>query len=302
MKLNELSKPFAASDIEWRVGQAGLKQNDEPWAKVLAYVTNRAIMERLDEICGAENWQNEYKEAPCGGVLCGLSIYIEDRGIGDRWVTKWDGAENTDIEGVKGGLSGSMKRAGSQWGIGRYLYGLEDGFATIVQKGAKGAKSAKVKNKKTNKDLWFYWLPPQLPTWALPNSQTNTYEEKAYTDAQKTIFDKAIKKKDARAFWALKEVSAEEAYMALFSSFEPGTVTRNKEVCRKLEADGAQKWNKLVENIQPMIVAENANDLTKVIKGFKEHEKRYLANRIGKANSDKLGDLIKSVPKMEQDK
>lgn len=295
MKLNELSKPFAASDIEWRVGQAGLKQNGEPWAKVLAYVTNRAIMERLDEICGAENWQNEYKEAPCGGVLCGLSIYIEDRGIGDRWVTKWDGAENTDIEGVKGGLSGSMKRAGSQWGIGRYLYGLEDGFATIVQKGAKGAKSAKTKDNK-----WFYWLPPQLPTWALPNSQTNTYEEKPYTDIQKKIFDNAIKKKEARSFWALKEVSAEEAYMALFSSFEPGTVTRNKDVCRKLEPDGAQHWNKLIQNIQRMIKAEDAMGLAKEIQGFKEHEKHYLVNRIGKANSDKLGDLIKSVPKMEK--
>jgi len=293
MKLNELSKPFSASDIEWRVGQAGLKQNGEPWAKVLAYVTNRAIMERLDEICGAENWQNEYKEAPCGGVLCGLSIYIEDRGVGDRWVTKWDGAENTDIEGVKGGLSGSMKRAGSQWGIGRYLYGLEDGFATIVQKGAKGAKSAKTKDNK-----WFYWLPPQLPAWALPNA--NTYEEKAYTDAQKAIFDKAIKKKDALSFWALKEVSAEEAYMALFGSFESGTVTRNKEVCRTLEADGAQQWNKLVENIQRMIKAEDAMGLAKKIKSFKEHEKRYLANRLGKDNIAKLGDLVKSLPTMEQ--
>lgn len=300
MKLNELSKPFAASDIEWRVGQAGLKQNDEPWAKVLAYVTNRAIMERLDEICGAENWQNEYKEAPCGGVLCGLSIYIEDRGIGDRWVTKWDGAENTDIEGVKGGLSGSMKRAGSQWGIGRYLYGLEDGFATIVQKGAKGAKSAKVKNKKTNKDLWFYWLPPQLPTWALPNSQNNIYQEKAYTDAQKVLFDKAIKKKDARSFWALKEVSAEEAYMSLFSSFEPGTVTRNKEVCRKLESEGAQKWNELIENIQGMIKDEDSIGLAGEIKGFEKHEKSYLKSKIGKDNTAKLVNLVKSVSTMEQ--
>jgi len=136
------------------------------------------------------------------------------------------------------------------------------------------------------------------------DSQDNrkAHEEVAYTCVQKDIFDAAIKKKDALSFWALKEVSAEEAYMALFGSFEPGTVTRNKEVCRKLEPDGAQKWNKLVENIKPMIVAENANDLTKVIKGFKEHEKRYLANRIGKANSDKLRDLIKSAPKMEQDK
>ena len=37
---------------------------------------------------------------------------------------KTDGAENTDYEPVKGGLSDAMKRAASQWGIGRYLYKL----------------------------------------------------------------------------------------------------------------------------------------------------------------------------------
>ena len=124
--------------------------------------------------------------------------------------------------------------------------------------------------------------------------------DKAYTDAQKAIFEKAIKKKDALSFWALKEVSAEEAYMALFGSFEPGTVTRNKEVCRKLESNGAQEWNELVTKIERMIKAEDAMGLAEEIEGFEEHEKRYLVNRIGKANSDKLGDLVKSVPKMEQ--
>lgn len=165
MNLQDLTKPFDPSDIEWRVGQCGNK-NNKPWARVLAYVTNRAIMERLDSVCGPENWQNVYKEAPCGGVLCGISIYIEDRGVGDKWVTKWDGAENTDIESIKGGLSGAMKRAGSQWGIGRYLYKLEDGFAQIVAQGTSGAKYAKPKDGPA-----FYWLPPHLPYWALPQWQ-----------------------------------------------------------------------------------------------------------------------------------
>ena len=125
--------------------------------------------------------------------------------------------------------------------------------------------------------------------------------DKAYTDAQKAIFDKAIKKKDALSFWALKEVSAEEAYMALFGSFEPGTVTRNKEVCRTLESDGAQAWNKLVENIQRMIKAEDAMGLAEEIEGFEQHEKSYLKSKIGKDNADKLGALIKSVPTIEKD-
>lgn len=122
MNLAKLREPFAADEIEWRIGQAG-KSNGKPWARVLAYVTNRAIMDRLDDVCGPENWQNEYRAGPEGGIVCGISIRVH-RG---EWVTKWDGAENTEIEGVKGGLSGAMKRAAVQWGIGRYLYDLPEG-------------------------------------------------------------------------------------------------------------------------------------------------------------------------------
>lgn len=157
MNLAKLKECFPANDIEWRLQQAGIKKDGSIWAKCLAYVTNRAIQTRLDEVCGPENWKNEYTKAPDGGVLCGISIKI-----GDEWVTKWDGAENTDIEGVKGGLSGSMKRAAVQWGIGRYLYNLEEGWAQIAD---NGKFSGKTKDGK-----WFNWNPPALPSWALPQA------------------------------------------------------------------------------------------------------------------------------------
>src|SRR5690606_38042070 len=80
---------------------------------------------------------------------------------GDEWVTKWDGAENTEKEAVKGGLSGAMKRAAVQWGIGRYLYQLEEGWANVHE---GGQYSAQTKDKK-----WFRWDPPALPAWALPD-------------------------------------------------------------------------------------------------------------------------------------
>ena len=58
--LARLRDPFAPADIEWRVQTSGEK-NGKPWARVLAYVTNRAIMERFDDVVGPENWQNVYK-------------------------------------------------------------------------------------------------------------------------------------------------------------------------------------------------------------------------------------------------
>src|SRR5262245_34593615 len=85
--LKRLAAPFAPMDIEWRIGRSGVK-DDKPWATCLAYITNRAIMERLDEVCGAGNWRNEYKAMPIGAndstILCGISVKI-----GDEWVTKW---------------------------------------------------------------------------------------------------------------------------------------------------------------------------------------------------------------------
>ena len=168
--LARLRDPFAPADIEWRVQTAGEK-NGKPWARVLAYVTNRAIMDRFDEVVGPENWQNVYREGPSGGVVCGLSVRVTRPDGSTEWVTKWDGAENTDVEPVKGGLSNAMKRAAVQWGIGRYLYDLEEGWAQVTE---SGRFSAKTKDGK-----WFKWDPPALPEWATPKPRPATAEQLA---------------------------------------------------------------------------------------------------------------------------
>ena len=129
----------------------------------------------------------------------------------------------------------------------------------------------------------------------------NAHEEKAYTATQKAIFDKAINDTDALSLWALKEVSGEEAYMALFSSFEPGTVTRNKDICRKLEADGAKEWAVHVDNFQGMIESEDAMGLAEEVEGLENHEKKYLALRLGDEKTKQLKGLIAGVPANEPD-
>jgi len=168
---DKLKEPFTPLDIEWRVQNSGMK-NDKGWAMVLAYVTNRAIMSRLDDVCGPENWRNEFTASPDGGVLCGLSIRV-----GDEWVTKYDGAENTEVEAVKGGLSSAMKRAAVQWGIGRYLYNLDTQFVQVIQDD-KGAHWIAIKDKKTKATLMTgYWDDPALPAWALPKKDETKTEE-----------------------------------------------------------------------------------------------------------------------------
>jgi len=169
MDLLKLQDKFAPQDIEWRLGRVGMTKSGKLYGTALAYITNRAIMHRLDMVCGPENWRNEFREWNVGakrGVLCGLSIRING-----EWVTKWDGAENTDIEALKGGLSDSMKRAGVQWGIGRYLYDLDENFAIIDEAGSHYAAGVE---KSSGKPYRFRWSPPRLPVWALPTKEEQT--------------------------------------------------------------------------------------------------------------------------------
>jgi hypothetical protein len=86
----------------------------------------------LDETVGSFHWRNSYASWQDKSQLCGLSIFDTERG---EWVTKYDGAENTYYEPVKGGLSDAFKRSAIVWGIGRYLYELGGVWVEIEQRG-----------------------------------------------------------------------------------------------------------------------------------------------------------------------
>jgi hypothetical protein len=103
----DLKRPFPVAKIRWRQGGGG---------KELAYITARDVMDRLDEAVGAAYWQTKYQWIG-DRMICELSIKIDD-----EWITKSDGAGDSNIEGEKGGISDALKRAGVAWSIARYLY------------------------------------------------------------------------------------------------------------------------------------------------------------------------------------
>lgn len=175
----QLKAPFPAESIDWRISRSGTSASGKPWAFCLAYIDARAAMDRLDEVVGIENWSDSYNKVG-NATLCTLSLKIDG-----QWVSKTDGAEDTDYEPVKGGISGAFKRACSRWGIGRYLYGLTETFAEIVEKNTKDARSCKIDNK------YQYWLPPELPAWALPKSVETVPAKKVKED--KEIVSKVVK-------------------------------------------------------------------------------------------------------------
>jgi len=170
LDLSRLAVPFPQDDIEWRVRESGIGQNNNKiYCKVLAYITARAIQARLDDVCGPENWRNEppaVHELRPGVVMVVTGIAIK---IGDEWITKYDVSEPSKESPVKGAFSGAMKRAGACWSVGRYLYRLEEEFAEVSDTRAKGYRWAQLSEKYEKRP--YFWKPPRLPAWALPSGE-----------------------------------------------------------------------------------------------------------------------------------
>lgn len=169
-----LKRPFDPAEIEWRVGQAG-RTSGRPWVKVLAYLTSRAVMERLDEVFGVGGWSHSVREINLGELLDNKGKPFPVRGIvctlAAGGVEHDDVAESSDIEPLKGAASGALKRAAVHFGIGRYLYYLEDGFGKIHENG----RFKHYGKDKEGNELNFRWDPPALPAWALPSKDSKPF-------------------------------------------------------------------------------------------------------------------------------
>lgn len=146
--LLKLKEEFKPTEIEWRIVKSGIT-NGKPWARIIPYIDSRAVQERLDEVVGPDNWQTKLTSSP-SGVLCELSIMI-----GDTWVSKTDGSEETEYHGFKGGCSRALVRAAVLWGIGRYLYNTPEMWAFFVDR-REGANWIQIEGKD------YYWISDQV--------------------------------------------------------------------------------------------------------------------------------------------
>jgi len=145
----KLKRPFRPHEIEWRVGATN---KDKTKGMALAYMDARAVMDRLDAVCGPENWQCRYPHAG-SKTCCDLGIVIND-----TCVWKSDGAGDTDFEGDKGAFSDAFKRAAVRWGIGRYLYDIDAPWVPIEARGRSYAiteEGLTTLNKVYRAAIWF---------------------------------------------------------------------------------------------------------------------------------------------------
>jgi Rad52/22 family double-strand break repair protein len=137
-----LAAPFADDDVQFK--PQAVKGNR---ALAIAYIDARAVMDRLDEVLGPANWQDEYHLLPEGAMLCKLSVRVDG-----EWIAKTDvGSPSDQPDGgdrTKAAVSDALKRAAVKLGIGRYLYNLPHQWADYDP----------VRRQ--------FVSPPRLPEWA----------------------------------------------------------------------------------------------------------------------------------------
>lgn len=201
---DDLSAPFVIDDVKYRVQALSGDQ-----ALLLPYVDSRAVQNRLDSVLRPENWDDHYEEyqAPQVAIpaetakLAGIHVRYEKgkgkivepdaeasanlvlnyyqkatkcilrvRIDGESWITKEGIADNTDIEGVKGGESQALRRAAVKYGIGRYLYELNNVWVQVQFQQPEG--TGWEWTRYSGKDL--YYRKPDLSRYGAPAAENKT--------------------------------------------------------------------------------------------------------------------------------
>jgi hypothetical protein len=172
---NTLRAPMDESAIEWRVQRSGEK-NGKPWAAIVPYADARFLMDRLDEVCGPENWTVNYEIVHTGhvvpqtkwvkgewvtedqwmppSVIASIGIRVGEGEHG--WVWKADAAEFTDFAPTKGGATGAFRRACVPWNVAsvRDLYAIDGPVWANIHSGGK--------HRDKIAGSWLEWDPPAL--------------------------------------------------------------------------------------------------------------------------------------------
>lgn len=109
---HDLARPFAPEAIEFLVVATFPKDN--PTAAFIApYVSRVTAEDRLDTVAGPDNWEVEYRPIDPDTMLCSLTLFgVAKQALG-QGANRWSQEAN------------AFKRACKLFGIGRYLYKMQ---------------------------------------------------------------------------------------------------------------------------------------------------------------------------------
>ena len=215
--ISKLMAPFDPAAVHFR---AQSLTRDGKKAMALAYLDARDVMDRLDNVCGPANWQTEYFETAKGRLICRLSINIDG-----AWITKSDGAGDTDVEGEKGAISDALKRAAVSWGIGRYLYRL-------------GAIWVPCESyEKNGKHYWKRWTVDPWKVARMPEAQAEPDEPSAISEDQFIALRDLVDGADANLAAMLKHYGASSLEQFPLNRYAEAVAALNKKIEQARAAD-----------------------------------------------------------------
>ena len=158
----QLAEPFDPSEIKWRVTHTS---HDGTRGAVIAFADPRAYTDRLNQLFTPSGWTRNYdvttvsavsrqkrdKIIQTGKVLVTCTLTIArlgtHSGSGEQWADEQNAMTAAEAQ--------AFKRAGSCFGLGRYLYNLPETWVPLDGQG----KPTRL---------------PALPNWALPKANSAT--------------------------------------------------------------------------------------------------------------------------------
>ena len=109
------------------------------------------------------------------------------------------------------------------------------------------------------------------------SDESRTYEAPSFTDIQKQEFDNFIADNDdGLGFVCFSATAGNDVMSSLFSSFEKGSISSNKEIVRKLQREGQAILNTAVQQIREHIASNDSSGLLEVIAEFEKPAERKL--------------------------
>ena len=158
--LGRLQVPFAATDVQWRIGATC---RDKKKGRIVPYADKRAYFDRLNQVLTPAGWMDDYSVNVCPfprrkrsrdgtdvviesgklTVLCKLTFFGigSHTGDGEAWAD--------DENGMTRASSQAFRRACAEFGLGRYFYNFGELWVPLNQYGEMIGV-------------------PKLPAWALP--------------------------------------------------------------------------------------------------------------------------------------
>jgi Uncharacterized protein conserved in bacteria len=140
-------------------------------ATIVSYIDSRQAAQRLDDVLGAENWQDNY-ELLDKSVVASVSILV-GRADGEEWVTKKDLGTESNTDAEKGEISDAFKRACVKWGLGRFLYKL--GIITL-----KTATHTNGKEYPATDDSKILWTVDELTEYCEKVAESGDLDRTKY--------------------------------------------------------------------------------------------------------------------------